>query len=91
MPFAPNRYEFTEAGIEALGSLQLSGVYGIFSRKACLCVGTADDIRARLREHMVAPRIQERQPTYFLLALDPPNGPINALEELIQEYRPIAQ
>ena len=92
MPFpTQEKHAFTEEGIESLGYSRLSGVYGIFGRKVCIYIGAADDIKARLREHLSAPRIEAHAPTYFLLGLNPSNGLTQAQAEFIQEYQPSTQ
>jgi excinuclease UvrABC nuclease subunit len=88
MPFPPqNGMPFTRAGVEWLAPNQ-SGVYGIYNAALWVYVGKADDLRARLLQHLSNPDILRHQPTHYVTMITTDGD--NAERSLIVELRPVA-
>ena len=74
MPFPKqDKHDFTVSKISTMEPNQ-AGVYGIFSHSGCIYLGTADDIRASLLQHVGRQSQQsgcifEYQPQYWLAAV----------------------
>ena len=74
----------------------MGGVYGIFGYKVCIFIGAAEDVKARLIEHLEgtsaeAKRIRQYGPTYYQVGLYPSRGLTQALADLTNEYRPMVR
>ena len=94
-PFAENRYHKFRFQRESilLYAPESSGVYGLYSA-IWIYVGEADNIRARLLEHLVAnypSSINNYQPSGFAFELVSPLDRRRRLEELLMELQPLAQ
>jgi hypothetical protein len=88
MPFPPqNAQPFTRAGVEWLAPNQ-SGVYGIFGAQRWIYVGRADDLRARLLQHLSNQDILKHGPTHYVTMVTT-DGP-SAERALIIELGPVA-
>ncbi len=89
------KYQFSENGIESLGSAWI-GIYGIFNDRNCIYIGGSKDIKASLLGHIrrtsvEAPQIWHLNPTYCLIALNPAVGLDEAVSAAIRIYGPILQ
>lgn len=92
MPFPPqDPRSFTRQGIEWLAPNQ-KGCYGLIQQKAAgpawVYVGKADDVRARLLQHLNGdnPCINNYPPTHFLTEITQANDAREKM--LIVEYDP---
>ena len=91
-PFAENRYRKFRFQREDIlrNAHEASGVYGLFSA-LWIYLGEADDIRARLLEHLAGddPGIQDYQPSGFAFELVSLPDRSRRLAELITELQPL--
>jgi len=88
MPFPTQTSQpFTRVGVEWLAPNQ-SGVYGIFSANTWIYIGKADDLRARLLQHLGNADILKHQPTHYVTMVTTDGD--NAERALIIELRPVA-
>jgi excinuclease UvrABC nuclease subunit len=88
MPFPQqNPQPFTRAGVEWLAARQ-TGVYGIFRNGLWIYVGKADDLRARLMQHLSNQDITKHQPSHYVTMVTA--DPDNAERALIMELQPVA-
>lgn len=78
---------FTRPGVEWLAANQ-TGVYGIFNSTTWIYVGKADDLRARLMEHLSNQAILKHNPTHYVTMVTADNA--NAERTLIVELQPVA-
>ncbi len=90
-PFAENRYRkyhFQRESI-VLNAPASSGVYGLYSA-LWIFIGEAEDIRARLLEHLAGDRpcINRHQPSGFAFELIPQENRLRRWVELIKELEP---
>jgi hypothetical protein len=88
MPFPTQTPQpFTRSGVEWLKSGQ-TGVYGIFRQGQWIYVGKADDLRARLLQHLDNADILKYSPTHYVTLVTPDNE--TAEKRLTIELKPIA-
>jgi hypothetical protein len=88
MPFPTQTpHPFTRAGVEWLNSGQ-TGVYGIFREGLWIYVGKADDLRARLLQHLGNADILKHSPTHYVTLVT--TGPEIAEKQLTIELKPVA-
>jgi excinuclease UvrABC nuclease subunit len=90
MPFPTQTPQpFTRAGIEWLAPNQ-SGVYGIFHTGLWIYVGKADDLRARLFQHLNGDNlvILRHQPTHYVTMVTTDGDA--AEKQLTVELQPVA-
>ena len=90
--FVENRYRKYRFERESVvrHAPESSGVYGLYSA-IWIYVGEADNIRARLLEHLAGdePGINHYQPSGFAFELVSPPERSRRLEELIEELQPL--
>ena len=93
-PFAENRYRKYRFQRESilLNAPESSGLYGLYSA-VWIYVGEADNIRARLLEHLETdnPPTSNYQPFGFAFELVSPPDRSRRLKELLMELQPLAQ
>jgi excinuclease UvrABC nuclease subunit len=88
MPFpSQTPTPFTRPGVEWLAPNQ-TGVYGIYNSLQWVYVGKADDLRARLLEHLSNPDILKYYPTHYVTMVT--TSPESAERTLILELKPVA-
>ena len=88
MPFPTQTPQpFTRTGVEWLAAKQ-TGVYGIFRNGLWVYVGKADDLRARLLQHLSNGDITKHQPTHYVTLVT--SDPETAEKRLILELAPVA-
>ena len=93
-PFAENRHLNYRLSAESivLNAPESSGVYGLFNA-LWIFVGEADDLRARLLEHLAedSPWKAHYRPTGFAFELVSPKDRHRRRLELLSELQPLAQ
>jgi len=94
MPFAMSSgITFSELGIAKYAPRE-SGVYGIYNNSEWIYIGEAQDIEARLYEHIRSqsdqgPRILRRNPTSFIFERCDARTRSMREAQLIREFRPV--
>ena len=94
VPFAENRYSkylFQRESI-VLKAPESSGVYGLYTA-LWIFIGEAENIRARLLEHLAGDNkcINQRQPSGFAFELVSPDNRGRRRDELINELAPVCK
>ena len=88
---------FTECGARAFTSIsvrknapQSSGVYGLSNGREWVFIGEADDIRARLLEHLeeTATALANRRPTGFTFEECSPSSRVSRQDALVRQFAP---
>lgn len=88
MPFPQqNPQPFNRSGVEWLAPNQ-SGVYGIFRNGLWIYVGKADDLRARLLQHLSNQDILKHEPTHYVTMVTSNGDYVE--RSLIIELQPVA-
>lgn len=90
MPFNNfEAYTFSRASVERLAPAS-SGVYGLSNSREWVYIGSTDNIRAALLEHVDGFNlpVSERNPTGFSFELCPPSTRIARQDRLIHEMEP---
>jgi excinuclease UvrABC nuclease subunit len=90
MPFTTQPRSFTQQDIESLNPRQ-RGVYGIYRPGTWIYIGKADDLRARMFQHISGtdgnPCILRERPTNWIAEVT--NSPDLREQALILEFNPI--
>jgi predicted GIY-YIG superfamily endonuclease len=95
VPFTSQGYSFTEQGITTYAP-RSSGVYGIYNSQEWIYIGEAEDVEARLFQHLRGQSdqsacIKGRNPTTFAFEFCDASTRLNEEQVLIAELRPYCQ